>query len=489
MDFRKLPSNSEGLLLKLVCSENPTQVLREQYNGLSMQQEQELDGIIRELKGLGYIDVKWADNEPYFVILNNSARTYSERLAEYNAHNPINATQGKKVRNTIFISHRSTDKGIADMLVDFFAGTGISKETVFCSSLPGNDINERISDEVRSALKSSAVSIAILSHDYYQSAYCLNEAGVLWYEDVPVIPVALPEINSGNMYGFLNNEYKLRRLDSDTDISYIYDTVSEAVSAPHTKASLITYENNKLRTRYAEYLKARELPPGGSDNSIADTIAEITTDDERIVLYYILHENVRKVSKSTISSWLNKCEIRGVNVDNAFDLLSSFDNGALNNDTLEFGIDTFRKYSANVARVLPPLKKCVDQHIELAVNIFKKIWSDDTLDINIRLFVAYIVEERMRTFGDRWMAEGEIENIRQWESKNTLDSTLSNNYGSCLEFFVQNELVYASSWTSYGNPREYTLFPSLQELLFNCPHKIMEELQKVKDAYHLDFPF
>ena len=50
MDFRKLPSNSEGLLLKLVCSENPTQVLREQYNGLSMQQEQELDGIIRELK-------------------------------------------------------------------------------------------------------------------------------------------------------------------------------------------------------------------------------------------------------------------------------------------------------------------------------------------------------------------------------------------------------------------------------------------------------
>ena len=227
MDFRKLPSNSEGLLLKLVCSENPTQVLREQYNGLSMQQEQELDGIIRELKGLGYIDVKWADNEPYFVILNNSARTYSERLAEYNAHNPINATQGKKVRNTIFISHRSTDKGIADMLVDFFAGTGISKETVFCSSLPG------ISDEVRTALKSSAVSIAILSHDYYQSAYCLNEAGVLWYEDVPVIPVALPEINSGNMYGFLNNEYKLRRLDSDTDISYIYDTVSEAVS--HTR--------------------------------------------------------------------------------------------------------------------------------------------------------------------------------------------------------------------------------------------------------------
>lgn len=40
--------------------------------------------------------------------------------------------------------------------------------------------------------------------------------------------------------------------------------------------------------------------------------------------------------------------------------------------TLEFGIDTFHKYSANAAQILPPLKKCVDQHIELAVNIFKK---------------------------------------------------------------------------------------------------------------------
>lgn len=50
MDFRKLPSNSEGLLLKLVCSENPTQVLRKQYNGLSTQQEQELDGYHKRTK-------------------------------------------------------------------------------------------------------------------------------------------------------------------------------------------------------------------------------------------------------------------------------------------------------------------------------------------------------------------------------------------------------------------------------------------------------
>lgn len=488
MEFERLPSNSEKILFELVQADNPTHVVSKRYGESSTQEKRELDGIMSELKECGYINVLWADNIPYFVTLNNSARTYVEQLVRHEFHTTIH-TQDKKVNPLVFISHRSTDKDVADMLVDFLSGTGISKESVFCSSLPGNDINEKISNEVKSALKNSAVNIAILSQDYYQSAYCLNEAGVLWYEDVPVIPIALPEINSGNMYGFLNNEYKLRRLDCDTDISYIYDTISEAVSAPHTKASTITSENNKLRAKYADYLSARELPQVLHEAPSTFSLSEITTDDERIVLYYILQKNVRKVSKTVIANWLNECEIYNVNVDNAFDLLSSFDGGTVTNDTLEFSIEAFRKYSANAASTLPELKVYVDQHTKLAVDTFKTIWASDTLDSKIGLFISYIVEERMRSLGDRWMAEGQIESIKQWESKNSLDSTLSSNYGSCLEFLVQNDLVYASGWTSYRNPREFTLCLSLQKFLFNFPDEMSRKLKKVKDAYRYDLPF
>lgn len=87
------------------------------------------------------------------------------------------------------------------------------------------------------------------------------------------------------------------------------------------------------------------------------------------------------------------------------------------------------------------------------------------------------------------MADMQVESIKQWEDKNTLDSSLSKSYGSCLEFFVQNNLVYESDWTSYGNPREYSLYPSLQEFLFNCPVEITEKLQKIKDAYYCNLPF
>ncbi len=78
------------------------------------------------------------------------------------------------------------------MLVDFFCGTGISRDAIFCSSLPGNDVNEKISDEVKKALKESAVNIAILSHDYYQSAYCLR---------------AIPEKNAHKQRQKTNREY------------------------------------------------------------------------------------------------------------------------------------------------------------------------------------------------------------------------------------------------------------------------------------------
>lgn len=375
------------------------------------------------------------------------------------------------------------------MLVDFFLGTGIPKDKVFCSSLPGNDINEKISVEVKNALKKSVVNIAILSKDYYQSAYCLNEAGVLWYEDTPVIPIALPEINSNNMYGFLNSEYKLRRLNTETDVSYIYDTVREALSTQYVKASIITYESQKLRERYNDYLQTRNNSFISHIASPQIDISEITTDDERIVLYYILTKEVRKVSKEAVVEWLHENEIYDVNVDNAFDLLSSFDNGTVINGELNIGLNMFRKYSTNADTILTELKQYVGQHTKIAADTFKALWEENKIDPVTELFVAYIVDVRMRSFGDRWMAEGEIISIKQWEDINHLVSILSDNYGSCLQFFIQNDLVYESAWTSYGNPKEYTLCHSLQEFLYNCPVDIAERLQGIKDHYCTDFPF
>ena len=162
-------------------------------------------------------------------------------------------------RTEIFISHRSTDASVAEMIKDFLVATGIPNEKIFCSSLPGNDVNEKISPEVKTHLQNAAINILILSKAYFESAFCLNEAGVIWYlDDALAVPVGLPEISQGNMVGFLNSDYKLRRLDNENDVSYLYDKAKDRIGGKETKVSVAIRETQKLKDRYQSFLRTRK---------------------------------------------------------------------------------------------------------------------------------------------------------------------------------------------------------------------------------------
>ena len=153
------------------------------------------------------------------------------------------------MKKSVFISHRTKDQAIADMLLNFFARAGLPISDIFCSSRPENAVKLTVSRETRTALEASVVNIATLSREYYRSAYCLNEAGVFWMmEDVPVIPIALPDITENDLLGFLNSDYHLRRLDKQTDISFIYRTVRETLSIPTADEVLLTSDTGTKRS-------------------------------------------------------------------------------------------------------------------------------------------------------------------------------------------------------------------------------------------------
>lgn len=86
MGFQKLPSNSKAFLDALVNADNPGHTLCDRWEAATGKELDEIKGIIRELRQMGYIDVKFADNKPYIVTLSNAARTYNEQLAEYEAN-------------------------------------------------------------------------------------------------------------------------------------------------------------------------------------------------------------------------------------------------------------------------------------------------------------------------------------------------------------------------------------------------------------------
>ncbi len=222
---------------------------------------------------LGLLDTISKDNE-YWKQTNALQSGQSSSAFAIQANNMLSPSLGKEERladqapeskkmpghrNTVFISHRSIDKAVADMLFSFLIKTGVPRESIFCSSLPGNDVKQLISSEVKQAIRTSLVNIAILSEDYYESAYCVNEAGILWYLDsVCVIPITLPEITSDKMIGFLNKEYKPRHLDNSDDIAYIYDTITEKLNISQQKSSVINTESKKLIAEYTDYVAKRE---------------------------------------------------------------------------------------------------------------------------------------------------------------------------------------------------------------------------------------
>jgi len=193
---------------------------------------------------------------------------------------PVKKGTEKYMTPIIFISHRSIDAEIADMLKDYLVTTGIPNEYIFCSSLPGNDVSSVISREVKERIANSSVNIAILSNSYYESAYCINEAGIIWVQDpeTPAVVIGLPEITYNNMHGFLNSDYKLRRLDNLNDISAIHDSIHNAVNIQSATLAVATEAGQKLSNRYKLFVSQRESNNGNAAKKATDDESE---DDQQ----------------------------------------------------------------------------------------------------------------------------------------------------------------------------------------------------------------
>lgn len=114
MGFERLPSDLRILLDEIVSAENAVSLLCDKLEKASSQQAQELKSMLLELTEGGYIKIQWADNKPYYIRINNSARTYEEQLSEYESKNQTPGTQSIVIGNNNKIKN-STIAGIIDM--------------------------------------------------------------------------------------------------------------------------------------------------------------------------------------------------------------------------------------------------------------------------------------------------------------------------------------------------------------------------------------
>jgi TIR domain len=141
--------------------------------------------------------------------------------------NPV--TAGK-----VFISHATEDKPLAEALSDLIeAGIGLTHDQIFCTSLAGQGIpaGTDFKQHIQGELAHSVVVIALLTPNYYASAFCLCELGGTWVLSKDFLPFVTPLAGFGDLKAVLKGVQALR-IDQDTDLDEMRDRLLAFAASP-----------------------------------------------------------------------------------------------------------------------------------------------------------------------------------------------------------------------------------------------------------------
>ena len=117
----------------------------------------------------------------------------------------------------IFISHATSDKLVAEALIDLFVvGLGLASEQIFCSSVeehtipPGVEFKDFMHDE----LTTGAAVVGLISPAYLENTWCVCELGATWGLSKEFYPVLIPPVSYGSLAPFLSGTQSLLITDA-----------------------------------------------------------------------------------------------------------------------------------------------------------------------------------------------------------------------------------------------------------------------------------
>ena len=107
----------------------------------------------------------------------------------------------------IFLSHSYHDKALAERLVNLLTnGCDVSRNDVFCSSLPGMDIKvgePSFIEYLRKELNEPKLVILLITENYLASSFCLAELGAAWRMGFECFPLAVKPVSRSEIGGVL----------------------------------------------------------------------------------------------------------------------------------------------------------------------------------------------------------------------------------------------------------------------------------------------
>ncbi len=106
-------------------------------------------------------------------------------------------------QKSIFLSHSSKDKALADKIADLLtSGCAVSPNDILCTTLEGNGIpagTPSFIEYLRQQIQQPKLVILLLTENFFASQFCLGELGAVWGMGLPNFPLVVPPMDKGKL--------------------------------------------------------------------------------------------------------------------------------------------------------------------------------------------------------------------------------------------------------------------------------------------------
>ncbi|MDE5629998.1 MAG: toll/interleukin-1 receptor domain-containing protein [Bacilli bacterium] len=241
-----LDPETEELLKEILDNEKDyPSILRhklEQCNNWA--DDQKLRSQIKLLRENGYISrLSWDEGVPLLGRIEQKGRNYF--IMKQSKHDVDKVAINE---NKVFISHSSKDEEFVIKLEQLFELLGVDHDNIFCSSIEGQGVKHgnKIEEAVRNEIIEDKILIYIISKNFFDSNYCLNELGAGWIlsdsriQNKHLFHIKLPDISFDDIKGFISSGDKCTECNVKSITAFV-EEFEEALSLPPKKPT--TYRN------------------------------------------------------------------------------------------------------------------------------------------------------------------------------------------------------------------------------------------------------
>lgn len=170
----------------------------------------------------------------------------------------------------LFISFAIADRELASAFANLLQlGCNLSHEQIRITARPGEiPPGTPFVEAIRSALDTAAMAVLLLTPSYYESRFCLAEAGAIWGSGKDRVPVVVPPIEYADLDGVQLGEQGIR-IDSSTGLDVLRDRIRDVFGTSVPTAQWTEHKRDFLNRWTAEFegriAEPQRVPAGERD--------------------------------------------------------------------------------------------------------------------------------------------------------------------------------------------------------------------------------